>query len=102
VTRGRNRIFRLVASDGWNAVSVPLREVPLTPDAVVVARSLGPRRRFADVPEGFLIEWRLEGERLANATRILDLPPNARGLLELVVRAEAGAEPIVDRVWIGS
>ena len=100
VAQGESRTFRLVASDGWNSVSLPLPPGPPTTGAVV-ARLLGANRYYADVPEDASIEWTLEGRPLGTAP-LVELPRGAKGALELRARLDGeGSAAIVDRVWLG-
>lgn len=100
VAQGESRLFRLVASDGWNSVSLPLPPGPPTAGAVV-ARWLGAGRYFADVPEEASVEWTLEGRPLGTAP-VVELPRGAKGALELRASLDGeGSAPIVDRVWLG-
>jgi hypothetical protein len=76
----------LHATDGWNGLVRSISDSPLRNEAPAVLRRLSDGRFFADVPPGFEVTWRFNGEPRGSDQRTLRLATRDAGVLEFEAR----------------
>jgi hypothetical protein len=78
----------LYATDGWNPIEKTIDGATLGNGATAVLRRLSDGRYFADIPQGWDVTWRLNGNDQPEHLLTLELAPNDNGVLEIVAQQD--------------
>lgn len=87
--------MRIVASDGWNATEQDVG-AGINGRAPVIARRVNATQWWADVAPGWSPTWHVPG-RPPRPTPLLDVAPDARGIVKLVAKHPKSEETVTDQ-----